>query len=225
MDKFKHIDTWVFDHIDTWVFDLDNTLYDAQSHIFVEIGKRMTGFVADHLKISHAEADKIRKEFYQKYGTTLRGMMTEHGVAPDYFLKHVHDVNLGVVPPCAITREYLSHLPGRKFIFTNAPISFAKNMTAHLGIDHHFDGIFAIEHANYWPKPDPRTYNLFLEKHAINPKTACMFEDMQVNLKPAHDLGMTTVWFHGDTAPPHHEHVHHKSGKLPHWLQHTIRKK
>ncbi len=217
MDKFKHVDTWVF--------DLDNTLYDAESHVFVEMGAQMTNFVANHLGIDKAEADKVRKSFFHKYGTTLRGLMTEHGVAPDYFLSQVHDIDLSPVLPCSITQEYLSHLPGRKIIFTNAPAFFAKTMTKHLGIDHHFDGIFAIEDADYWPKPDPRTYNVFLEKHRVDPKTACMFEDMEVNLKPAYDLGMTTVWFHGEKDAADHAHVHHKSQKLPNWLQHTIRKK
>ncbi len=218
MDRFRHVDTWVF--------DLDNTLYDAEKHIFVEMGARMTGFVAQHLGIERAEADKVRKSFYLKYGTTLRGLMTEHGVEPGHFLQQVHDgIDLSPVAPCVITQEYLSHLPGRKIVFTNAPAFFAKSMTKHLGIDHHFEDIFAIEDAGYWPKPDPKTYNVFLEKHRVNPKTACMFEDMEVNLKPAHDLGMTTVWFHGEKSAADHAHVHHKSQKLPNWLQHTIRKK
>lgn len=217
MDRF-----W---HIDTWVFDLDNTLYDAETHVFVECGKRMTGFVARHLGIAPEEADKIRKKFYMKYGTTLRGMMTEHGVAPEDFLKEVHDIDLTAVPPCPVTQEYLARLQGRRFVFTNAPRDFAQKMMTQLGITQHFDGVFAIEDADYWPKPKPDTYNIFLKKYGIDPKSSCMFEDMQVNLKPAHDLGMTTVWLHGKDEPPHHPHVHHKAEKLSHWLKNTIREK
>ncbi len=216
-----------FIHIDTWVFDLDNTLYDAESHIFKEIGKRMTGLIAAHLNISEEAAAEKRHSYYLKYGTTLRGMMSEHGIAPDAFLRHAHDVDPAPVPPCAITREYLGHLPGRKIIFTNSPRHFARTMLDHLDLAHHFDAIHAIEDADYWPKPHVPSYQSFLKKYEIDPKRACMFEDMAINLKPAHDLGMTTVWLHGqdhNPAEPHPEHIHHKAVKLPDWLRATIRK-
>lgn len=215
-------------HIDSWVFDLDNTLYDAESHVFVEVGARMTDFVASHLGIPREEADKKRKHFFLTYGTTLRGMMTEHGIEPDYFLKHVHDIDITRTPVCNITQEYLSHLPGKKFVFTNAPRAFAEAMTAQLGIAHHFDGLFAIEDAAYWPKPNPDTYHVFMKKHGVTPSTACMFEDMEVNLRPAHDLGMTTVWFHGKAVKPedlNHKHTHHKAEKLSDWLVQHVTKR
>ena len=72
MDKFKHIDTWVF--------DLDNTLYDANTGVFDRIIDRMTMFVADHLKITPTEASALRKRYWETYGTTLYGLMQEHKV-------------------------------------------------------------------------------------------------------------------------------------------------
>ena len=214
-------------HIDSWVFDLDNTLYDADSHVFVEIGARMTDFVAEKLKLPREEAEKKRKHFYKTYGTTLRGLMSEHGVEPDYFLKHVHDIDISVVPQCPVTQEYLAQLPGKRFVFTNAPRAFAEKMTAQLGIRQHFDGLFAIEDALYWPKPHMDTYHKFLKTHGVDPKKACMFEDMEVNLRPAHQLGMSTVWFHGKNPRPEdlaHPHIHHKAEKLPDWFVNNIHK-
>lgn len=215
-------------HVDSWVFDLDNTLYDADTHVFVEVGARMTDFVASHLNISHPEADAKRKHFFKTYGTTLRGMMTEHGIEPDYFLKHVHDIDISKTPVCDITNEYLAHLPGKKFVFTNAPRAFAESMTSQLGLRHHFEGIFAIEDAAYWPKPQIDTYHVFLKKHGVEPTRACMFEDMEVNLRPAHALGMKTVWFHGRNVKPedlNHPHTHHKAEKLSDWLVKNVSKR
>jgi len=220
MEKFSE----KFSHIDTWVFDLDNTLYDAEAHVFVECGRRMTDFVARHLGLEHEQAAKIRKDYYLKYGTTLRGLMTEHGVPPDDFLEEVHSIDISPVEVCTLTRDNLSRLPGRKFVFTNAPRGFAERMTEHLCIRNHFDAIFAIEDADYWPKPHMPTYEIFLKKFGIDPTAACMFEDMQVNLKPAHDLGMTTVWFHGSDTPPDHPHVHHQSEKLSRWISENLHK-
>jgi putative hydrolase of the HAD superfamily len=216
MDKFRHIDTWIF--------DLDNTLYDAETQVFTRVADRMTAFVTDLLKVSTEEANILRKDYWKNHGTTLRGLMMEHKVDPLLFLEHTHDFDISDVPQCAIVREYLTHLPGRKIVFTNAPREFATRMTKHLGIDHHFETMFTIEDANYLPKPHLDTYHAFIKKFGIDPKRACMFEDMEVNLKPAADLGMTTVWFHGKN-PAEHPHVHHKHEKLADWLKHTIRKK
>jgi len=228
-----------FRHIDTWVFDLDNTLYDAETGIMTRVGERMTGFVVDLLQISPEEANTLRKEYWEKYGTTMRGLMLEHKVDPYHFLDYAHDFDISDVPQCVITQEYLERLRGKKIIFTNASRRFAQRVTKHLGIDHHFEHIFAIEDAGFIPKPDPEPYHAVIKNFQFDPRRACMFEDMEVNLKTAADLGMTTVWLHGQDhdldrhQPPH---VHHQSKKLADWLlatakhfakpgRHTIRKK
>jgi putative hydrolase of the HAD superfamily len=209
-----------FDHIDTWVFDLDNTLYNADTHSFPEMGRRMTGFVAELLKLPHAEADVVRKGYFKKYGTTLRGLMNEHGVPPTEFLRYVHDFDLAPIPACDITRKTLALMPGRKIVFTNAPLHFAERMLEHLGIASAFSGVFAVEEADYWPKPMDRTYDAFFKRHDIRGDRACMLEDMEVNLAPAHARGMTTVWLHGDGADAAHPHVHHKAPRLPDFFAH-----
>lgn len=209
-----------FDHIDTWVFDLDNTLYNADTHSFPEMGRRMTGFVAELLKLPQAEADIVRKGYFKKYGTTLRGLMEEHGVPPTEFLDYVHSFDIAPIGACDITQKTLALMPGRKIVFTNAPLGFAERMLVHLGIDHHFSGIYAVEEAEYWPKPMDRTYDAFFKRHAIKGATSCMLEDMEVNLGPAHARGMTTVWLHGDNDVVDHAHVHHRAARLPDFFAH-----
>ncbi len=204
-----------FDHIDTWVFDLDNTLYNAEPHSFPQMGQRMTAFVADFLKLPVAEADVVRRNYFHTYGTTLRGLMSEHGIAPHEFLSYVHDFDLSPIADCAITQQTLQTLPGRKIVFTNAPRDFARRMVDHLGIAGSIEDIFAVEDADYWPKPMDATYDLFLTKHSVAPERACMVEDMHVNLVPAHARGMTTVWLHGDGELQDHAHVHHRASRLP----------
>ncbi len=209
-----------FDHIDTWVFDLDNTLYNADTHSFPQMGQRMTAFVAEMLKLPLDQADVIRRGYFHKYGTTLRGLMTEHGIAPDEFLHFVHDFDLSPIASCAITQDTVKALPGRKIVFTNAPRAFAARMLDHLGLSPAIDGIFAVEDADYWPKPLDATYDLFLKRHDVTATRACMVEDMDVNLVPAHARGMTTVWLHGDTAAIDHAHVHHRATRLPEFFAH-----
>jgi hypothetical protein len=48
---------------------------------------------------------------------------------------------------------------------------------------------------------------------------------MEVNLKTAAELGLTTVWIHGDNKDPADHalpHLHHKTEKLADWLQQTV---
>jgi putative hydrolase of the HAD superfamily len=217
MDKFKHVDTWLF--------DLDNTLYDANTGVFDRIIDRMNLFVAGHLQISPEKASALRKTYWEKYGTTLRGMMDEHDVKPEVFLWYAHDIDISDVPQCTITKESLALLPGRKIVFTNSSREFATRMTKQLGIDHHFDDIFSIEDAEYLPKPHVDSYHMLIKKFAFDPKKAAMFEDMTINLKTAADLGMTTVWIHGKNKNPADHalpHLHHKAETLAEWLKKTV---
>jgi putative hydrolase of the HAD superfamily len=217
MDKFRHINTWLF--------DLDNTLYDASTGVFDRIIDRMNLFVSGQLQISTEQASALRKTYWEKYGTTLRGLMEEHQVNPDVFLWYAHDIDISDVPQCAITKEYLAHLPGKKIVFTNSSREFAARMTKQLGIDHLFDGMFSIEDAHYLPKPWVDSYHMLIKKFCFDPQHAVLFEDMAVNLKTAADLGMTTVWIHGNNKNPETHalpHLHHKAETLAAWLKQTV---
>src|SRR5258708_29447823 len=78
-----------FDHIDTWVFDLDNTLYPHHVNLWQQVDARIGEFVSAWLNVSAAEARRIQKDYYLPYGTTMRRMMTEHGVRPDDYLAYL----------------------------------------------------------------------------------------------------------------------------------------
>jgi putative hydrolase of the HAD superfamily len=42
-------------------------------------------------------------------------------------------------------------------------------------------------------KPDPRIYRMMVEALAVDPKNCVYLDDLGVNLKPARDMGMTTI--------------------------------
>jgi hypothetical protein len=75
-----------FAHVETWVFDLDNTLYPHHLNLWQQVDARIRSYIAEFLNISPEDAFRKQKDLYRRYGTTLRGMMTEHGMAPDDFL-------------------------------------------------------------------------------------------------------------------------------------------
>ena len=68
--------------INDWIFDLDNTIYPARTNLFLRVAVRITEFVANHYLVSHDEARVIQKDLFHRYGTTMRGMMTEEASAP-----------------------------------------------------------------------------------------------------------------------------------------------
>jgi putative hydrolase of the HAD superfamily len=183
--------------IETWVFDLDNTLYSPTSRLFDQIHRRMTEYIADLLRVGHDEARAMQRQYFREHGTTLRGLMTVHGIDPASFLDYVHEIDLSVVPPNLALGAALAALPARKIVFTNGSVRHARRVLARLGIDEHFPDIFDIEAAEYMPKPDPATYEALIRRFGFDPLRAAMVEDIPKNLAPAAALGMTTVWVTG----------------------------
>ena len=182
-----------FHHVETWVFDLDNTLYQARHRLFDQIDERMGSFIADRFSIDRVEARKMQKDYFYRYGTTLRGLMSEHDVHPDDFLSFVHDIDHTVLPVDENLASALAKLDGRKLIFTNGTVAHAEAVLSAAGISGHFEDIFDIKASDYEPKPAMRPYQKFITETGFDPKSAAMFEDIARNLEVPHELGMVTV--------------------------------
>lgn len=211
-----------FSDINVWIFDLDNTLYPAHCNLFDQIDQKMGQFVANFLEVDHAEAKRIQKQYFHTYGTTLNGLMTCHDMHPDDFLQFVHDIDVSKLEKAEKLSNALEALEGRKIIFTNGSEDHANNVSKQLGIEHHFDDVFDIKKSDFVPKPEISVYQRLITELDINPSKAVFFEDMAKNLKPAHELGMTTVWIPNDEHWSHETsegaHIHHIAEDLPAWL-------
>ena len=107
------------DNINTWIFDLDNTLYAADSGIFQQVHRLMGEFISKNLNIDLTEAKKLQSKYYKQHGTTLRGMIDNHGTNPDHFLEEVHKLDYSIVGPNDLLNKELQKLKGRKIIYTN----------------------------------------------------------------------------------------------------------
>ncbi len=182
-----------FDHVDTWVFDLDNTLYPHHLNLWQQVDDRIRNYIAAFLGTTYEEAFLKQKDFYRRYGTTMRGMMIEHGMEPDGFLDFVHRIDHSPVEPNPALGAALEQLPGRKLILTNGTRAHADAILARLAIARHFDDVFDIIAGDLEPKPFPQTYDRFLARHGIDAGKAAMFEDLARNLEVPYSLGMTTV--------------------------------
>jgi len=182
-----------FAAVDAWVFDLDNTLYPRDTNLFAQVDQRIRAYVARLLNVSAEEAQRVQKEYYQRYGTTLRGLMEEHHIAADDFLAYVHDIDHSVIEANPRLGSAIERLPGRKFILTNGSRAHAEAVAGRLGITRHFEDIFDIVASELLPKPNRETYDRFVAAAGIAPTRAAMFEDLARNLEVPHVLGMATV--------------------------------
>jgi putative hydrolase of the HAD superfamily len=221
-----------FNHVETWVFDLDNTLYPHHL-LWQQVDDRIRAYVAEFLKVSQDEALRVQKDYYKRYGTTMRGLMSEHGLDPDAYLDYVHAIDHSPLEANPALGAAIEKLPGRKLILTNGTRKHADAVMKRLEVGHYFEDVFDIIAADLEPKPSERTYRRFLEKHAVDPARAAMFEDLARNLEAPHALGMTTVlvvpegqrevfredWeLEGRNAP----HVDHLTDNLTGFLQKIV---
>ena len=177
-----------------WLFDLDNTLYSGDTKVFDQVDKKMSKFISEKLKVSEEEAKKIQKNYFHEYNTTLNGMIKNHDIDATEFLEFVHDVNLDFLKKDEFLGNQINKLNGKKIIFTNGSKAHAANVTGKIGIDKLFDGVFDIVDSDFYPKPSMEPYKKIIENYNIEPEYCIFFEDIARNLKPAHELGMKTVW-------------------------------
>lgn len=211
-------------HVNTWVFDLDNTLYPASANLFLQIDAKMKEFISHLLNVSLDDAYVLQKKYYHAHGTTLCGLMMNHDVDPEEFLDFVHDIDHTVLNRDPDLGAIITSLPGRKLIHTNGSSNHAEDVLAALGLEDCFEAIFDIRAGAYVPKPDPESYQRFLDSHSFEPKTSVMFEDSVKNLKPAAEMGMVTVLIQHDSnmaAANPDTFCHYITNDLTAWLKHA----
>lgn len=205
-----------FSHVRTWVFDLDNTLYPPEARLFDQIELRMTAWVMQALGVARPEADRLRRHYWELYGTTLAGLMHEHGVDPAPYLDHVHDISLDHLQPDPALREGIAALPGRRIVYTNGCAPYAERVLAARGLSGLFDAVYGVEHAGFRPKPERAAFETVFARDGTDPSHAAMFEDDPRNLAAPHAMGMRTVHVAPEAEPA--EHIHHHTDDLAGFL-------
>lgn len=89
-------------------------------------------------------------------------------------------------------------------ITNNAPVGKGPSMTGDVKRAADMEAVFAlfdhvIESSKLGiRKPDPRIYQMMCEALSVNPKRCVYLDDLGINLKPARDMGMTTIKVTGE---------------------------
>ncbi|MDD5086421.1 MAG: pyrimidine 5'-nucleotidase [Candidatus Nanoarchaeia archaeon] len=180
--------------IEAIIFDLDNTLYPKEAGLLNEVGNRIDEFICKKFNLDYPGAVSYRKKLFNEYGTTLKGLMIEEKVDPEEYLGFVH--NLNAENFLKRNEELIKMLGGikqKKIIFSNSPREHVLNVIRVLGIEDFFSGIYDIRLLDFNNKPGEDAYNKLVKHSRINPKESMMIDDYENNLKPAKEIGMTTV--------------------------------
>ena len=198
-----------FQHVTDWVFDLDHTLYPPENRLFDQIETKMTDYIVALLGTDPASANALRNRYWTTYGTTLAGLMEEHNIDPDPFLWDVHQIDFSVIDPNPALGAAIEALPGRKIIYTNGTIPYAKDVLNALGIEPVFESIYGVESAGYRPKPEKQAFDAVFGRDKTKTTTGAMFEDDVRNLAVPKDLGMQTVLVSptAESSEPHVDFV------------------
>lgn len=180
----------------TWLFDLDNTLHNANPHIFPHINRAMRQYIERHLGVDKAEANRLRQHYWERYGATLLGLIRHHRIDPEVFLAETHDFEdlsaMVVFDPTV--RAALAKLPGRKIIFSNGPREYARRVLRLTGLEPLFDAVYGVEDTRFQPKPSPVGFYEILGREHLEARRCILVEDSLLNLITAKRLGMKTVW-------------------------------
>jgi putative hydrolase of the HAD superfamily len=185
------------------LFDLDETLYTDTSGLFLEVGDRIEAWTARALGVSREEAQRLRRVYYETYGTTMAGLLHEHPeVNVDDFLDYVHDVDVSrYLKPDPALAEMLAELPVPKSIFTNSITDWAERVTRQLGIRDCFEHIFDVRSMGYRCKPNMHAFTSVLKRLGLPGEACVMLDDQVTYLRGAAQIGIRTILVKRDSRP------------------------
>jgi len=183
-----------------WIFDLDNTLHDARPLIFPSMHEQMNAYLRRRFGLDEEGAGAMRRFFWERYGTTLKGLVRHHGEDPKKFIRETHqfpELGAMVIGDNALAHA-LARLQGKRLVFSNAPRPYVEGVLRALGVARWFDAVYTIESTRYRPKPAFQGFRVLLRRHDLDPRRCALVDDMPENLRAARRLGMSTVWVSGD---------------------------
>jgi putative hydrolase of the HAD superfamily len=173
------------------LFDLDETLYPASCGLMQAVSERMNYFVAEYLGLPEREAAEVRRGLSQRHGTTLTGLMREHGLGdPERYLAYVHDVDVErILPRDPGLAPALRAIPVGKSVLTNSPLEHALRVLDRLGVRELFERVFDIRFNGLAGKPDAAVYGRVLGALGRKPKAVLLIDNRLDYLLPFRALG------------------------------------
>ena len=176
------------------LFDVDETLYPSSCALWPMLRERIVQYMVERVGMTRAAAEALRERYLAEYGTTTRGLYLHNQIDIDDYLRYVHDVAINsVLFNDPALQRVLSQIAQPKHLFTNATRTHALNVVQCLGVRDNFERIFSLEDFAYASKPDPRPYEVVLQKLEARGEECLLLEDSLRNLAAGKRFGMTTI--------------------------------
>lgn len=178
----------------TILFDLDDTLYTPGNGIWEQISQRIHQYMVTYCHILPEHASDVRKTYFRKYGTTMRGLVIHHHIDPAHYLDFVHDFDLSsMIAYDPALYELFTNLPYEKYIFTNASRGHAERVLRLLKIQDFFLSIVDVMNIQPFCKPMPEAFYKALDILQKEPGECIFIDDSLRNLDQAKALGFFTI--------------------------------
>lgn len=181
--------------ITTVILDLDETIYPSSTGLWDLIGERITRFIQERLQIPFEEIRPLQYHYYNTYGTTLRGLVLNHGISAHDYLDYVHDVPVEkFIKPDPALRGLLEDIPFKKFIFTNSDKKHSRRVLTHLGLLDLISLIVDVQDIEPFCKPQIEAFEIALRLIGNPSPSECLFIDDNLrNIEAASSMGMKVV--------------------------------
>eukprot|EP01028_Stygiella_incarcerata_P010813 TRINITY_DN580_c0_g1_i4.p1 TRINITY_DN580_c0_g1~~TRINITY_DN580_c0_g1_i4.p1 ORF type:complete len:283 (+),score=61.83 TRINITY_DN580_c0_g1_i4:80-850(+) len=197
--------------IDLCVFDCDDTLYPVHLGVREHVRDRIRELVQRVVGVSPDAAHEIMLDLFNRYGTTLRGLVAEYsdrGVSREEYWKLIHGTAWKLIPHNPRLVEVMHSMPREKcFIFSNADDEHLKRVLKQIGLEDFFQKpLVDVKFLQMNNKPSRESckiaFDAFNEKIGKHKEVKCVFfEDSLRNLlgakRHAAECGLSqlvTVW-------------------------------
>lgn len=189
----------------TVFFDLDSTLYPESCGLWQKIRQRIDLYLLERLSIPAEQIPRMRQGYYEKYGTTLKGLQANLDVDAQDYLDFVHDLPLNeYLRPDPKLREMILSIPKRRWIFSNSDNAHVRRVLNQLEISDCFGGVIDIFAMEPFCKPQPEAFQKALEIVGIADPNECAFlDDSADNINSAKAAGFWSIYV-GENNNHHH---------------------
>ncbi|MBN2257246.1 MAG: pyrimidine 5'-nucleotidase [Anaerolineaceae bacterium] len=189
--------------ITTLILDLDETVYPSSTGLWDLIGERIFAFIHQRLELPAEAIHALQYQYFNSYGTTLRGLELNNGIDARDYLDYVHDVPIeNILAPDQELHDVLSGYPQRKVIFTNSDKNHTQRVLERIGIADLFDGVVDVQDIRPHCKPQPEAFQVALNLFGGLDAADCLFiDDSLRNIQTAAEMGMSVVHINEKKQP------------------------
>ncbi len=181
--------------ITTLFIDLDDTLYPPSMGLWALIRQRIDLYIHERLALPWEQVPGLRRDLFEQYGTTMRGLQTCYQIDVDDYLAFVHDVPVeDILKPDPVLHRVLERYLQRKVIFTNADKRHARRVLCALQLNDLFDQVIDIRALDPHCKPQPEAFKIALGLAGeTNPGCCLLADDQLFNIQAASLFGFQAV--------------------------------